>query len=63
MNNLKANGDLAQRVAKEIVKRIAKNKFVSAAHSALGMALVTPKADITLETRQRLAPIIGKYLN
>ena len=62
MNNLKANGDLAQRVAKEVVQRIAKNKFVSTAHSALAMAIVTPKNDITPETRKRLAPLIGKYL-
>jgi 5'-methylthioadenosine phosphorylase len=62
MKNLKANGELAQHAAKEIVRRIAQSKFESLAHSALAMAIVTPKADITPETRKRLGPIIAKYV-
>jgi 5'-methylthioadenosine phosphorylase len=64
MNNLKKNGDMAQKIVKEIVKEIQKRGggFVSSAHSALQFSILTPKDKISDHSKQKLKPIIGKYI-
>ncbi|HMQ32740.1 MAG TPA: S-methyl-5'-thioadenosine phosphorylase [Chloroflexaceae bacterium] len=58
---LQANAALSQRVVAEAVERIG-DGFVSPAHSALATAIVTDRAVISAELRDRLGLIAGKYL-
>jgi len=63
MNNLKKNGDLAHRVVKQVASLLNPNSLpVSPAHSALKYAILTHKEHIGPALREKLAPLIGKYL-
>mgnify|MGYP001302668440 FL=1 len=61
MSVLQANVALSQRIVAEAVERIG-DGFVSPAHSALATAIVTDRAAIPAETRERLRLIAGRYL-
>jgi 5'-methylthioadenosine phosphorylase len=61
METMKKNAVNAQLVIKEIVRKIAADKFVSDAHSALKTAIMTHKEDIPRNTWLSLELIIGKY--
>jgi 5'-methylthioadenosine phosphorylase len=58
---LLANAALAQRIVAEAVGRIGEG-FTSQAHSALANAIVTDKAHIPAEAKERLRVIAGRYL-
>ena len=60
--NLQGNAQRAQIVLTHAVRRIAATWPVSAAHSALGSALVTPPAAMSPAVRTRLQPLIGRFL-
>ena len=60
--NLQSNAQRAQIVLTHAVQRIAAAWPVSAAHSALGSALVTPPAAMSPAVRTRLQPLIGRFL-
>jgi 5'-methylthioadenosine phosphorylase len=59
---LKANAEMAQRILAASVPRVAKRKRDCACVNALQYAIVTDPAKIPAETKQKLAPIIGKYI-
>jgi 5'-methylthioadenosine phosphorylase len=59
---LKANAEMAQRILKAVVPRAAKRKRDCVCVDALRYAIVTDPAKIPAETKQKLAPIIGRYV-
>jgi 5'-methylthioadenosine phosphorylase len=60
---LTRNGNNAQIFTKAIIGELAKEQFVSEAHSALAVAIMTPKDCIPIGTKLRLQALIGKYVN
>jgi 5'-methylthioadenosine phosphorylase len=60
--NLGKNALNAQRVIQEAVKRISKNPFKSAAHSALQYAIITQMEHANPDTKEKLSLLIGKYV-
>ena len=60
--NLQGNAQRAQAVLGHAVRRIAASWPVSAAHTALGAALVTPPAAMTEAVRSRLHALIARFL-
>ena len=60
--NLQGNAQRAQTLLAHAVQRIAAAWPVSAAHSALGAALVTPPAAMSQAVRTRLQPLIARFL-
>lgn len=60
--NLQGNAQRAQVLLGHAVRRIAANWPISAAHSALDSALVTPPAAMPEVARERLSPLIGRFL-
>ncbi|HYS53539.1 MAG TPA: S-methyl-5'-thioadenosine phosphorylase, partial [Thermoanaerobaculia bacterium] len=59
---LKANAEMAQRILLLAVPRAAARKRDCPCANALQFAIVTDRAHISSETKKRLAPIIGKYI-
>ena len=62
IGNLMHNAQNAQAVLRACIRRLAPDAPPSPAHQALAQALVTPPAAIPLATRQRLEPLLRKYL-
>jgi 5'-methylthioadenosine phosphorylase len=63
LKTLKKNGDLAQRIIKELAAIFDQTALPeSPAHSALKHSILTPIEHIGKETRERIGLIIGKYL-
>ena len=62
IENLHLNATNAQKVIREVVKRVAKNPFQSEAHSALKYAVITPLDQAPVETKEKLALLLKKYL-
>ena len=62
MANLQGNAQRAQTVLAHAVRRIATDWPASAAHSALGSALVTPPAAMSAPVRERLHALIARFL-
>lgn len=62
MANLMHNAGNAQAVLRAYVKRLAADPPASAAHDALRQALITQPAALPEQTRQRLEPLLRKYL-
>lgn len=60
--NLQANAQRAQTLLGHAVRRIAATWPVSAAHTALGAALVTPPAAMTPQVRTRLHALVKRFL-
>lgn len=60
--NLQGNARRAQQVLAHAVRRIEASWPVSAAHSALGSALVTPPAAMSAPVRERLQALIARFL-
>lgn len=60
--NLQGNAQRAQVMLGHAVRRIAASWPISAAHSALDSALVTPPAALPEVARERLSPLIGRFL-
>ena len=60
--NLQGNAQRAQAVLTHAVQRIAASWPISAAHSALGSALVTPPSSMSPAVRSRLYPLISRFL-
>lgn len=60
--NLQGNAQRAQQVLAHAVRRIAADWPVSAAHSALGAALVTPPTAMPATVRERLQALISRFL-
>ena len=60
--NLQGNAQHAQVVLTHAVQRIAASWPISAAHSALGSALVTPPSSMSPAVRSRLYPLIARFL-
>jgi len=59
--NLQGNARRAQALLAHAVRRIAASWPASAAHTALGPALVTPPAAMSEAVRARLAPLIARF--
>ncbi len=59
---LQANALLAQRIVRNVVDLIG-DGFESLAHTALATAIITDRARIPAEARERLRVIAGKYLD
>jgi 5'-methylthioadenosine phosphorylase len=62
IGNLMHNAANAQRVLRACIARLAADPPLSKAHSALQQALVTQPAAMPEATRERLAPLLKKYL-
>eukprot|EP01113_Clastostelium_recurvatum_P033842 TRINITY_DN4521_c0_g1_i3.p1 TRINITY_DN4521_c0_g1~~TRINITY_DN4521_c0_g1_i3.p1 ORF type:complete len:310 (+),score=84.54 TRINITY_DN4521_c0_g1_i3:26-931(+) len=62
MATLKQNSATAQALVAEVIRRVGKAPFESAAHSALKYAILTPTDRIGDDTKTRLHHIISKYL-
>jgi 5'-methylthioadenosine phosphorylase len=60
--NLMHNAAHAQKVLRACIRRLAADPPASRAHHALKQALVTPPAAMPDATRQRLLPLLRKYL-
>lgn len=60
--NLMHNAVNAQTVLRACIKRLGAHPPASAAHDALAKSLVTPPAAIPAATREKLAPLLSKYL-
>ncbi len=63
INNLHQNATNAQKVIREAVKLIRANPFESEAHSALKTAIFTPLDKAPTATKNKLLPILQKYLS
>jgi 5'-methylthioadenosine phosphorylase len=61
--NLQHNASNARKILARAIALIAEDPPVSPAHEALRTALVTPPGQIGAAARERLAAIIGKYLD
>jgi len=59
---LKANAEMAQHILRLTVPRAAARKRDCACVNALQYAIVTDPAQIPRDTKEKLAPIIGKYI-
>jgi len=62
INNLQKNAVNAQRVIRETVRRLSATPPVSDAHSALKYAIITPLDKANPATKEKLAPLLAKYL-
>ncbi|MEO8171286.1 MAG: S-methyl-5'-thioadenosine phosphorylase [Oxalobacteraceae bacterium] len=62
IGNLMHNAQNAQAVLRACIRRLGADAPPSLAHQALAQALVTPPAAMPDATRQRLAPLLRKYL-
>jgi 5'-methylthioadenosine phosphorylase len=62
IGNLMHNAVNAQKVLRAAIRQLAIDPPVSAAHTALAQSLVTQPAQMSREVRERLQPIIAKYL-
>jgi 5'-methylthioadenosine phosphorylase len=60
--NLMHNAVNAQKVLRACIGRLHADPPLSAAHNALATSLVTPPAAIPAATREKLAPLLVKYL-
>lgn len=60
--NLMHNAVNAQTVLRACIKRLGVNPPPSAAHDALAKSLVTPPSAMPATTREKLAPLLRKYL-
>lgn len=60
--NLMHNAGNAQAVLRACIKRVAAYPPLSTAHDALAKSLVTPPSAMPGETREKLAPLLNKYL-
>lgn len=63
MNTMKKNAINAQKVIKEVVSKIAANKFESEAHTALKTSIMSRLEDIPATTLLELKPIIGHHFS
>ena len=61
VQNLLHNAETAQRVVKALVERLPEDRTCGCA-TALASAIITRPEAVPAATRQRLAPIVGKYL-
>ena len=59
---LRANAEMAQKILRATVPRVAKRERTCACGSALQFAIVTDPARIPQKVKDDLAPIIGKYI-
>jgi 5'-methylthioadenosine phosphorylase len=62
MSYLRANADIAQRILRESIARVASRKRDCACVNALQYAIVTDPSQIPPKVKEDLAPIIGKYI-
>ena len=62
IGNLMHNAVNAQSVLRACIRRLGSGAPTSIAHTALAQSLVTQPAHMSARTRQRLAPILAKYL-
>jgi len=62
MANLGENAANAQQLVREVVRRLHAAAPSSAAHQALGQALVTPRAAMPAEAVERLRPLLARLL-
>jgi 5'-methylthioadenosine phosphorylase len=62
ISNLLHNAVNAQTLLRACIRRLNASPPASPAHSALAQAMVTPPAAMPAATRDRLAPLLGKYL-
>ncbi|HBB30328.1 MAG TPA: S-methyl-5'-thioadenosine phosphorylase [Cyanobacteria bacterium UBA8803] len=60
--NLQRNATNAQKVIQETVRRLSENPPVSEAHSALKYAILTPLAQVSEATKEKLRLLLRKYL-
>ena len=59
---LRANAEMAQKILKTTISRVAARKRDCPCASALQYAIITDRAAIAPEVKERLKPIIGRYL-
>lgn len=62
LSNLRVNAARAQQVLAHAIAHLAATWPTSSAHTALQSALVTPPGTMTPEVRERLRPLLSKYL-
>lgn len=60
--NLGENAANAQQLVREVVRRLHAAPPASAAHTALGQALVTPRAAMPAQAVERLRPLLARLL-
>ncbi|WP_121968616.1 S-methyl-5'-thioadenosine phosphorylase [Leptolyngbya sp. BC1307] len=62
IGNLQKNAVNAQKVIREVVRRLSENPPASEAHSALKYAIITPLDKAPTQTKEKLALLLQKYL-
>ncbi len=62
IGNMMHNAAGAQQVLRAAIRRLAAQAPVSLAHTALAQALVTPASAMPAATREKLLPLLEKYL-
>ena len=60
--NVMENAANAQKVVREVIKRLGANPPVSAAHTALSASMITQPADMSAEVQARLQPLLARFL-
>ncbi len=62
IENLHRNATNAQKVIQETVRRLGENPPMSAAHSALKHAILTPLDKVSSQTKEKLGLLLQKYI-
>jgi 5'-methylthioadenosine phosphorylase len=62
MGYLRANAEMAQRVLRDTIPRVAARTRDCACATALRFAMITDPTHVPAKRREELAPLIGKYL-
>jgi 5'-methylthioadenosine phosphorylase len=63
IDNLRANGALAVTVLEGVVQSLPRSREACGCGHALRHAVITPRSAISAETRERLGPILERYLD
>lgn len=63
LENLQANTTLAGRLVREAIRRLPTGPRTCACSEALRHAIITPREAIPADVRDRLRPIVGRYLD
>ena len=63
LGHLKANAGMAARVLRDTIHGFSEEDGACDCARALAGAIITPREEIPAETKDRLAPIVGKYLD
>ena len=62
VNNVRKNDEITRKIIKNVVEKLPATDETCGCRNALKKAIMTNLDDIPNEVKQRLQPIIGRYL-